>query len=132
MVKKYFTLKEANELLPELEIEVRELQQLRKTFKEKLVQLNRLKEATKYQITTEVEEVFTRESELDFMELQAELHLRNIESTGAQFKSIDMGLLDFPARLNEQDILLCWKIGESEITHYHGENEGFSGRKPLN
>ncbi|WP_088105832.1 DUF2203 domain-containing protein [Halalkalibacter urbisdiaboli] len=131
MTKKYFTVQEANALLPTLEFEVRELQQLRKTFKDKMNHLNRLKEANMFQLKTETEEIFTMETELDFMELQAELHVNNIESCGVQFKSIDMGLLDFPSVINGQEVLLCWQLGESEITHYHGLQEGFAGRKPL-
>jgi hypothetical protein len=26
-------------------------------------------------------------------------------------------------------VLLCWKMGEKSITHWHGTDEGFAGRK---
>jgi hypothetical protein len=54
-----------------------------------------------------------------------------INAAGAQVKSLEDGLLDFPAKRGEEDILLCWKLGEDEIGYWHGIDEGFSGRKPL-
>jgi hypothetical protein len=50
---------------------------------------------------------------------------------GAQVKDLDRGLLDFPARRGEEEVLLCWEVGEEEIRFWHGLEEGFAGRKPL-
>ena len=57
--------------------------------------------------------------------------LAEIDSTGVQVKDLDVGLLDFPCRVKDQLILLCWKLGEKQITHWHGVEEGFQGRKPI-
>jgi len=57
--------------------------------------------------------------------------LERIHSTGCQVKDLDIGLLDFPARINNQDVLLCWRLGEDRIRFYHTEDEGFAGRKPI-
>ena len=54
-----------------------------------------------------------------------------IEATGVQVKDLDIGLLDFPCAVDNEVILLCWKLGEEKITHWHGTEEGFSGRKPI-
>jgi hypothetical protein len=54
-----------------------------------------------------------------------------IDELGAQVKSLEEGLLDFPARRGDEDVLLCWKLGEDEIGYWHGLDEGFAGRKPL-
>jgi hypothetical protein len=54
-----------------------------------------------------------------------------INATGVQVKDLDIGLLDFPCRVNGETILLCWKMGEKTITHWHGTEEGFAGRKPI-
>jgi hypothetical protein len=54
-----------------------------------------------------------------------------IDATGVQVKDLDIGLLDFPCRVNGETILLCWKLGEKEITHWHNTEEGFAGRKPI-
>ncbi len=57
--------------------------------------------------------------------------LAEIEATGAQVKDMDTGLLDFPCPVDGEIILLCWKLGEERITHWHGVDEGFAGRKPI-
>ena len=54
-----------------------------------------------------------------------------INQAGAQVKSLEEGLLDFPAKRGEEDVLLCWKLGEDEIRFWHGTDEGFSARKGL-
>jgi hypothetical protein len=54
-----------------------------------------------------------------------------INQAGAQVKSLEEGLLDFPAKRGEEDVLLCWKLGEDEIRFWHGTEEGFSARKRL-
>ncbi len=54
-----------------------------------------------------------------------------INAVGAQIKSLEEGLLDFPSRRDGEDVLLCWKLGEDEIRYWHGVDEGFAGRKPL-
>jgi hypothetical protein len=54
-----------------------------------------------------------------------------IDSIGVQVKDLDIGLLDFPCEVEGEVILLCWKLGEEKITHWHGLEEGFKGRKPI-
>jgi hypothetical protein len=58
--------------------------------------------------------------------------LAEIDATGVQVKDLDIGLLDFPCKVEGEILLLCWKLGEPAIGHWHGTNEGFSGRKPVN
>jgi hypothetical protein len=57
--------------------------------------------------------------------------LERIESTGCVVKDLDSGLLDFPAILGDVEVYYCWKLGEDRIRFYHRQDEGFSGRKPL-
>ena len=54
-----------------------------------------------------------------------------IDSIGVQVKDLDIGLLDFPCEVDGHVVLLCWKMGESSITHWHGTDEGFAGRKRI-
>ncbi|WP_441296789.1 DUF2203 family protein [Alkalihalobacterium chitinilyticum] len=93
MEKKYFTIEEANELLPLLEVELTTLQQIQTTFQLKIKQLKELKASRDHQRPEQG--IFTLESELEFLQMEANLHLRNIESKGVQLKGIDLGLLDF-------------------------------------
>jgi hypothetical protein len=56
-----------------------------------------------------------------------------LESLGVQVKDLDSGLVDFPAQhpQEEDPVLLCWQLGEDEVSYWHGLEEGFAGRKPL-
>src|SRR3984893_8414022 len=54
-----------------------------------------------------------------------------IDSIGVQIKDLDIGLLDFPCTVEGRTVLLCWKLGEKSITQWHGVEEGFAGRKPI-
>ncbi len=57
--------------------------------------------------------------------------LTAIHDCGAQVKDLDTGLLDFPTLYRGREVLLCWKLGEPGISHWHGLEEGFRGRKPI-
>jgi hypothetical protein len=72
-----------------------------------------------------------RKAERIRAEQRAKDALAEINSIGVQVKDIDIGLLDFPCEVEGEIILLCWKLGEKSITHWHGTQEGFSGRKPI-
>jgi hypothetical protein len=72
-----------------------------------------------------------RKAERVRAEQRAKDALAEIDSIGVQVKDIDIGLLDFPCDVDGQVILLCWKMGEKTITHWHGTQEGFAGRKPI-
>ena len=72
-----------------------------------------------------------RKAESARAEQRAKDALAEIDSIGVQVKDIDIGLLDFPCDVDGQVILLCWKLGEKSITHWHGTQEGFAGRKPI-
>jgi len=57
--------------------------------------------------------------------------LAEIEASGVLVKDLEMGLLDFPCEVDDRTILLCWKLGEKTITHWHGTDEGYRYRKPI-
>jgi hypothetical protein len=57
--------------------------------------------------------------------------LDRIQSTGCIVKDLDSGLVDFPSVIRNQEVYLCWRLGEDRIRFYHGHNEGFAGRKPI-
>ena len=57
--------------------------------------------------------------------------VERIHSTGCVVKDLDTGLLDFPAIVNNEEVYLCWRLGEERIRFWHRQDEGFAGRKPL-
>ena len=54
-----------------------------------------------------------------------------IDSIGVQVKDLETGLLDFPCRVDDQVVLLCWRMGETAIEHWHTVDSGFQGRQPV-
>ena len=57
--------------------------------------------------------------------------MKELEEIGCYYKdwNFSIGLVDFPAIIDNEDVLLCWKSDEEKILYYHGINEGFRGRK---
>ena len=57
--------------------------------------------------------------------------LEQVQETGCVVKDLDIGLVDFPTLFQGREVYLCWKLGEEDITFWHGIEEGFAGRKPI-
>jgi hypothetical protein len=57
--------------------------------------------------------------------------IAEIDSIGVQVKDLEAGLLDFPCRLDDQVVLLCWRVGEAAIEHWHTVETGFKDRQPI-
>ena len=127
MNKKMFTLAEANELLPYVREELSFLQKSKRSFYE----LYQKREQLKKQQPLDEGAIFSLECQLEFLELEAKMHVTQLISKGIQVKDIDIGLFDFPAMIDGEEVLLFWREGEESITHYHGLHDGFMGRKPI-
>jgi hypothetical protein len=78
-----------------------------------------------------VVEVARRKAEREKAIQRAKDAVAEIHATGVQVKDLDIGLLDFPCKVEGEIVLLCWKLGEDQITHWHSTEEGFAGRKPI-
>jgi hypothetical protein len=46
-------------------------------------------------------------------------------------KDLEEGLLDFPCRIDDQVVLLCWRMGEPAIEHWHTTETGYKDRQPI-
>jgi hypothetical protein len=57
--------------------------------------------------------------------------LEQLNELGVQVKDMDTGLLDFPAVMEGEPALLCWRVGEPSIAYWHTPEAGFAGRRPL-
>lgn len=131
MSKRYFSLAEANALLPHLEPMVRNLRDLKLELDNKYYALQQAKFAAGVSHLQGHNSFFAQEAELEFLIFHAQSLLDQIHSTGVEIKEIETGLLDFYSMLNGEEILLCWRLGEDQIRYWHGVHEGFQGRKPI-
>jgi hypothetical protein len=132
MAERYFTLTEATELLPEVRALAESLVEHRRGMRLAAERRARLTARIAGnggdldpQEPGELDEEFERESRAVARAAAGLQHL------GVLVKDLDRGLVDFPARHKGQEVLLCWQLGEDEIAHWHGVDEGFAGRKPL-
>ena len=82
-------------------------------------------------LSVDIPAVAHRRAERDKALQEIKDALAEIEAIGVQVKDLDIGLLDFPCVVEEEIILLCWKYGEEKIGFWHGVEEGFRGRKPI-
>ena len=82
-------------------------------------------------LSVDIPAVAHRRAERDKALQEIKDALAEIEAIGVQVKDLDIGLLDFPCVVEEEIILLCWKYGEEKIAFWHGVEEGFRGRKPI-
>jgi hypothetical protein len=55
----------------------------------------------------------------------------HVEEMGVLIKDLDIGLIDFLTHYHGREVCLCWKLGEDRIRFWHGADEGFRGRKPI-
>ncbi len=57
--------------------------------------------------------------------------LGRIAGMGGVTKDLTLGLVDFRHLRDGREVNLCWKYGEREIRFWHGLDEGYTSRKPL-
>src|SRR5580692_11673844 len=133
MSDRTFTLDEAQSLLPVLESLLRTAIAGKKLMEEVEGEMQALNHRIFLNGGTHVDVVAVarRKAERAKAEQRAKDALAEIDSIGVQVKDLNIGLLDFPCDVEGQVILLCWKLGEKAITHWHGVQEGFAGRKPI-
>jgi hypothetical protein len=133
MSDRTFTLDEAHTLLPVLESLLRTAISGKKLMEEVEGEMQALTQRIFLNGGTHVDVIATarRKAERAKAEQRAKDALAEIDSIGVQVKDIDTGLLDFPCEVDGRVVLLCWRMGEASITHWHGTEEGFAGRKPI-
>jgi hypothetical protein len=130
---KTFTLDEAQSLLPVLEALLRraiESKQAAETAESDLSALaQRIYVAGGMQVN--VGKVAKQRAEVESHTQHLRETVGEIDSIGVQVKDLDTGLLDFPCRLDDEIVLLCWRMGETTIEHWHTVEAGFQGRQPV-
>jgi len=130
---KTFTFDEAQSLLPVLEAllkRARDGKEAAEQMENDLSDLGRrifLSGGMKVDIT----KVAQQRAELEGHMQRVRESIAEIDSIGVQVKDLEAGLLDFPFRLDDQVVLLCWRSGETAIEHWHTLESGFQGRKPV-
>lgn len=130
---RYFTVLEAERLLPQVEAVLKDAIVQRDSAQGAQDELDEIKSKIRIAGGSRVNpgHVLTLRVRRDASSIALKGALEFIERLGAVVKDLDMGLIDFPTRYDGREVCLCWKMGETGITHWHGTDEGFGGRKPI-
>lgn len=132
MAKRYFTVEEANALLPELRVILKDLLAQRQDLEERQQNLEAIRQqAGENGYRLGGDEFLRLKREAEFILETCNDAIKKIEALGCLLKDLQIGLIDFPSLRDGQEVLLCWKPDEVEVTHWHGLTEGFAGRKPI-
>jgi hypothetical protein len=133
MADRSFTLDEAQSLLPILESLLRTAIEGKKLIETVEAELQELAHRVFLSggLLVNIIQVARRKAEREKTIQRVKDTLAEIDATGVQVKDLDIGLLDFPCQVEGRTVLLCWKLGEQGITHWHDTSEGFAGRKPI-
>jgi hypothetical protein len=133
MSTRTFTLDEAQNVLPVLESLLRAAIAGKNLIEEVEAELQEMNHRIFMTggMNVDVVALARRKGERVKAEQRAKDAVAEIDAIGVQVKDIEVGLLDFPCLVDGRIVLLCWKLGETSITHWHGTDEGFAGRKPI-
>ncbi len=130
---KLFSLSEAERLRAQIEPVLIEAIEARRKFGEFDDQLSALAERIQRSggLLVQFDKTATLRLERNRLEQAIRDALEKIHATGCIVKDLEVGLLDFPSRIDGEEVYLCWRLGEDRIRFYHRQDEGFSGRKPI-
>ncbi len=132
-MSRLFTLDQATKLLPQVASEVRKAVRLKGEYQEAEVrfraELERITMLGGSLVDTDKAQALRSRRETSLAELKEVID--EIQNRGILVKDLDMGLIDFPTRYRGKEVYLCWKLGEDSIEWWHGVDEGFRGRKPI-
>lgn len=130
---RFFTLDQAERLLPRVEASVREALFLKAEFQESDSTLRQAARAIILSggMNVDRDHMLQVRQRRDTAASQLQAALERIQEYGCLVKDLDIGLLDFPTLYHGREVYLCWRLGEQHIEFWHGVEEGFRGRKPI-
>jgi len=131
---RYFSVDEANALIPELESRFGAVLRLRSQLRAAYQELERDGEPPTAETLQRTDGGALRVQQRGRFRALVEAltgELQAIEQTGVTVKDLDTGLCDFLGVVRGRDVWLCWRYGEKSVTHFHELDAGFAGRQLL-
>lgn len=132
--RRYFTVDEANGLVPWLQERFTGILQMRSQIRGLYQTLERMGyRPDPESLAADEGPLEVRIQRARFVGLMEALHeeLRAITEAGIEVKDLDTGLCDFWSVQDGREVYLCWKLGEARIEFFHDIHAGFAGRQPL-
>jgi len=132
-VSRFFTLRQAEQLLPKIEPAVREAIALKSEYQQAESDCQQFQRRVMMLggVVVDRSQLLDRKRRRDSSAQQLKDAIEKIQDYGCLVKDLDIGLIDFPTLFHGQEVYLCWKLGESGIRFWHGVQEGFRGRKAI-
>jgi hypothetical protein len=121
-----FTVDEANTILPKVKKRFDEILCCKNNVMDIQEELQNLSDSN-----SSFEKFIKKKQELNHAVTSLYNMIQELEDMGVMIKSVDEGLLDFPSIRYDEEIWLCWKLGENQVKFWHRKEEGFMGRKPI-
>ena len=125
--KRYFTIDEAQELLPKIEKILGRTIRLNKALE--------LLSSIEIEVYDDDYDNLRRITKMnkEFHKLSHEFYqnIEKLEDMGCLIKDFEIGVIDFHYRFGNEDIFLCWKLGERRIRFWHEVDSDYMGRKPI-
>jgi hypothetical protein len=136
MTRRYFTVSEANHMIPELESRFGRMLQLHAQIRaayDRLEDAGFAPEEEDFEISPQnADTEVTRDlAELRTLMNALRTDLEELHREGCIVKDIGSGLVDWYAQKDGREVFLCWKLGEKSVEFWHELEGGFDGRKPL-
>jgi len=130
---RFFTLQEAEEVLPAVESAVRDAISRKAAYTRLETEWESFSQrmASTGGMLVDRGKVIEQKKRREEAARALKQAVERVHEFGCLMKDLDIGLVDFPTVFQGEEVYLCWKLGEDCIRFWHGVNEGFRGRKPI-
>ena len=122
---KYFTVEDANAIIPQLLIDIPRLQELMDDLTQKYPDVQKAREKAQLNGGSL--------QGIDYINCVLKINCltEELESKGCILKGIKYGLVDFLSLRDGKEVYLCWKAPEQRVEYWHDIRAGFSGRQRI-
>lgn len=127
----YFTIDDANRMLPLVRAITGDIVELANDLEDRQDRLNALCDRQADRDDPYSEEVRQMQQEIEEDDSRLEDFILELVDLGVELQDAIVGEVDFRTRIDGREVVLCWKLGEDEVTHWHTEEAGFAGRQSL-
>jgi len=132
-VARFFTLLEAETLLPEIERLLRSIIEVKQHYEAAASELNAITQRITLTggMNAPRERLARIRARKDASAGALKSAVERLEEIGVLLKDVDTGLIDFPTLYRGKEVYLCWKLGETGIAFWHHVEDGFRGRRAI-
>jgi hypothetical protein len=124
-----FTIDQANRTLPLVSRIVADIVETYERWQEEVRAFELAAASAQSEMPTP--EAVAREREAQRLAKEITGFVGELEQLGVEFKGYDIGLVDFPSRVGDRSVYLCWRLGEPAVQYWHETDGGFAGRQPI-